>query len=105
MSNYRTTTVRSVNKCQKNYSNPHTIPKKTTTYAQCIPARVVNSTDTDRAAVVNGTNARLPRNSVTPAAADPARQEQHTGTSAVMGPGASKMPAVFLWYDLPAGDT
>lgn len=83
MSNYRTTTVRSVNKCQKTTSNPHTIPRKTTTnFLPFIHAHAGSSTGTARAAAVTVTNARPRRNSVIPAAAAPFRQGWRTSTAA-----------------------
>jgi len=85
-----------VNPCQKIFSNPLTIPKTTTTHSQCTPARVVNSTGTARAAAVTGTNARLPKNSVIPAAVAPFRQGQRTSTAAVTGHAASKNCSEFM---------
>ena len=90
MSNYRATMVRSVNKCQKIFSNPHTTPRKMTTISRCTPAHAGRGTATARAATVTGTNARLPKNSAIPAAALPARQERQTSTAAVMGHAAGE---------------
>ena len=90
MSNYRTITVRLVNTCQKIHSNPPAIYQKMMmTALPSTPAHVENSTGTARAARVTGTNARLLKNSVIPAAAGPTLSRRATSTAAGTGQGAS----------------
>jgi len=61
MSNYRTTTVRLVNTCQKTNANPYLkVQKPKTNPPSRTPVHVENNTATARAAAVTGMNARPP---------------------------------------------
>ena len=92
MSNYRTTTVRLVNKCPKTHCNHATIYLKVMT-TRSTPVHVANSTGTGLEQPATGRNARPQRNSAIPAAADPAKPRRVHVTAVVTGHGASNPKA------------